>query len=252
MAAPSTPQRAAPARVFIGTAGWSIPAAVAGGFPAEGSQLQRYAAVMNSAEINSSFYRSHRPQTYEKWAASTPAGFRFAVKCPKQISHITRLEGAGELLAAFAAEAGALGRKWAVMLVQLPPSLPFDALVAGRFFEQVHARFSGAVVCEPRHLSWFTPEAERLMRDGGVARAAVDPAKWPSAAEPGGDQRRIRYFRWHGSPRIYWSLYDERWLAAQAQSLKALPKQAACWCVFDNTASGAALRNALELQAMLA
>ena len=80
---------------YIGTAGWSLPAAHASAFPAEGSQLERYAAVLNCAEINSSFYRPHRPQTYERWAAGTPAGFRFAVKCPKQISHEARLEGAG-------------------------------------------------------------------------------------------------------------------------------------------------------------
>lgn len=235
----------------IGTAGWAIATKNAAGFPAEGSQLARYAARLDCVEINSSFYRSHRPQTYEKWAASTPPAFRFSVKLPKQISHIARLEGTEDPLARFVDEAGALGRKWAVLLVQLPPSLAFDARVAGRFFEQVQARFRGAVVCEPRHLSWFTPEAERLMRDGHVARAAVDPAKWPGAAEPGGDKRRLRYFRWHGSPRIYWSPYGEDWLAAQAGLLKAGPKAVAHWCVFDNTASGAALQNALQLRALL-
>lgn len=235
----------------VGTAGWAIASNNAAGLPAAGSQLERYAAALNCAEINSSFYRSHRPQTYEKWAASTPPGFRFAVKLPKQISHIARLEGAEELLAGFIGEAGGLGRKWAVMLVQLPPSLQFDVLLAGRFFAQVHARFRGAVVCEPRHASWFTPEADRLMRAACVARAAVDPAKWPGADEPGGDKRRVRYFRWHGSPRMYWSPYDEDWLATQAGRLKAGPRQPACWCVFDNTASGAALQNARQLRALL-
>ena len=209
--------------------------------------MERYAAVMNGVEINSSFYRPHRPQTYERWAASTPEHFRFAVKLPKQISHEARLEGAEELLARFAGEASALGQKWAVLLVQLPPSLHFDAGVAGRFFKQVHMVFDGAVVFEPRHLSWFTPEAEKLLRDREVARAAVDPAKWPGSIEPGG-WPGLRYFRWHGSPRIYWSPYEEAWLQARA---RALPRDAACWCVFDNTASGAALQDALRLQALL-
>lgn len=234
--------------LFIGTAGWSIPAASASAFAAEGSQLERYAAVMNCVEINSSFYRPHRPQTYEKWAASTPAHFRFAVKCPKQISHECRLEAADELLARFVGEAGALGHKWAVLLLQLPPSLQFDARVAKRFFKQVHAAFGGVVVCEPRHLSWFTPEAEKLLLKSEVVRAAVDPAKWPGSGEPGG-WLGLRYYRWHGSPRVYWSAYEKDWLLAQAQ---AMPRDAADhWCVFDNTASGAALQNALELQALV-
>jgi uncharacterized protein YecE (DUF72 family) len=236
--------------VFIGTAGWSLPAAHAGAFPAEGSQLQRYAAVLDCAEINSSFYRPHRPQTYERWAASTPAGFRFAVKCPKSITHEARLDGADEALARFAGEAGALGDKWAVMLVQLPPSLRLDARVAARFFDGVRAVFRGAVVCEPRHASWFTPEAEQLLRDHEVARVAADPAKWPGADTPGGHPA-IAYFRWHGSPRVYWSSYDDAWLAEKARVLAALPKRVQRWCIFDNTASGAALGNALRLRDLL-
>ena len=61
----------------IGTAGWSIPRIHQVHFPAEGSHLARYAAVFSGAEINSSFYRPHRRSTYERWAASTPDGFRF-------------------------------------------------------------------------------------------------------------------------------------------------------------------------------
>lgn len=237
-------------QVCIGTAGWSIPAACAEAFPTEGSQLERYAGVMNAVEINTSFYRPHKPQTYERWAASTPPGFRFAVKCPKRISHEARLEGAEELLARFFGEAGALEAKWVVLLVQLPPSLRFDAIVAGRFFEQLRNVFGDAIVCEPRHLSWFTPEAEALMAQHGVARAAVDPAKWPGADMPAGCPS-IAYFRWHGSPRIYWSDYSEAWLAERAAVVACLPAGTQRWCIFDNTASGAALGNALQLQAVL-
>ncbi|MEO6277773.1 DUF72 domain-containing protein [Roseateles sp.] len=235
---------------YIGTAGWSLPSAHAGAFPAEGSQLERYAAVLNGVEINSSFYRPHRAQTYERWAHSTPAAFRFAVKLPKTISHVARLAGADEALARFVGEAGALGKKWAVLLVQLPPSLSFDARVAGAFFDSVHAAFGGAVVCEPRHASWFTPEAEQLMTSCEVARAAVDPAKWPGADMPGGHPS-VFYFRWHGSPRMYWSAYESDWLTERATALKALRKRVPRWCVFDNTASGAALGNALELRELL-
>jgi uncharacterized protein YecE (DUF72 family) len=73
--------------VRIGTAAWSIPKKHAAPFPTAGSHLERYAAVFNAAEINSSFYRPHRAATYERWAASVPDDFRFAVKVPKAITH---------------------------------------------------------------------------------------------------------------------------------------------------------------------
>lgn len=137
-----------------------------------------------------------------------------------------------------------------MLLLQLPPSLRFDAKVAGRFFAQLRKAFGGALVCEPRHASWFTPEAEQSMRRSEIARAAVDPARWPGAELPGGHPG-IAYFRWHGSPRIYWSEYSDDCLAQRARVLGDLPSGTARWCVFDNTASGAALRNALQLRSML-
>ncbi len=236
-------------QVRFGTAGWSIPRAAAPAFPGDGTQLERYAAVMGCVEINSSFYRSHRAQTYERWAASTPADFRFAVKLPRRITHELRLAGAEPLLAQFASEAGGLGRKWAVALVQLPPSLALDPEVAGAFFETLHRAFDRSVVCEPRHASWFTPEADMLLRGWQVSRAGADPARFDGAEEPAGWLARpaVRYYRWHGAPRTYWSAYDMAWLKARARALRALPRNANCWCIFDNTAAGAALPDALQL-----
>ena len=243
--------------VRIGTAGWAISAANAAALPGDGTHLERYAMRMNCVEINSSFYRGHRTQTYARWADSTPEHFRFAVKLPKRITHECRMADADELLAQFVDEAGGLGPKWAVALVQLPPGLAFDADVAGRFFGRLGEAFDGAVVCEPRHRSWFTSQADQLLARCEVARAAVDPAKWPYSEHPGGwagasTARRpaVFYFRWHGSPRTYWSAYDEAWLRERAQVLAQLPAHAERWCIFDNTAAGAALPNALQLETL--
>src|SRR5919106_6889056 len=104
-----TPRPSSPGR--IGTAGWSIPKEHAAPFPATGSHLERYASVFNAVEINSSFYRPHRPATYERWAASVPEGFRFAVKIPKAITHERRLNEAGDHLDRFLSEAQGLGSK---------------------------------------------------------------------------------------------------------------------------------------------
>src|SRR5687768_16375503 len=111
--------------VRIGCAGWSLPRDSWPQFPETGTHLQRYAQRLNAVEINSSFYRPHQPATYERWAASVPAGFRFSVKVPKTITHESRLRSCDALLASFLAQATGLGDKLGCLLVQLPPSLAF-------------------------------------------------------------------------------------------------------------------------------
>lgn len=232
----------------IATAGWNIPRAVAERFPAEGAGLQRYAAVLDAVELNSTFYRPPRASTWARWAAITPAGFRFAVKCPRAITHEARLVGAGPLLRAFLADAQQLGAKLGPVLVQLPPSLAFDAGAAEAFFADLRALWPGQAVCEPRHVSWFDAEADALLRAHRIGRAAADPARHPLAAEPGG-WKGIAYWRLHGSPRMYYSAYGDDWLQALAARMQKAQTEDT-WCVFDNTTSGAAMANALSLQAM--
>ena len=243
----------------IGTAGWTIPREAAAAFPGEKRHLHRYAQGMNAVEINSSFYRSHRREVYERWAEQTPPGFRFAVKLPRAISHDARLRRAREPLRRFLGEASGLGERLAVVLVQLPPSFAFEARPVRNFFALLGASFDGAVVCEPRHASWFTPAADRVLVGLRVSRAASDPARCPEAARPGGwlgdggDGRgAVLYHRWHGSPRMYWSRYESPWLRERAEELRRGPREADRWCIFDNTAAGAALANALELRALVA
>ena len=242
----------------IGTAGWSIPRQAADAFPGEGSHLMRSARVFACAEINSSFHRPHRPAVYERWALQTPAGFRFSAKVPRAVTHEGRLRGARPALERFLGEAGALGDRLAVLLVQLPPSLAFEARPARTFFELAHRLFGGAVVCEARHPSWFTAASERVLAGLQVGRVATDPVRAPNAARPGGwlgpagDGRgALVYHRWHGVPVTYRSRYDAAWISARAAELAAWPAEADVWCLFDNTASGAAAVNALELRAAL-
>ena len=236
--------------VRIGTAGWSIPAAFAAHFPIQGTLLERYAARFSAVEINSSFYRPHRPATYARWAASVGPDFRFAVKLPKAITHERRLIDIEAPLDRFAAEIGALGAKLGPVLVQLPPSLAFDASVAEAFFAQLHDRLPGPIVCEPRHASWFSDEAEALLVGHRVARVAADPAPVPTAAEPGG-WPGLAYFRLHGAPRIYWSEYGPGAVAAHAAAISARTAASELWTIYDNTASGAATGDALRLHAHL-
>ncbi len=235
----------------IGCAGWTLPGAHASAFPRDGSHLQRYSAVFAAVEINSSFYKSHRRETYERWARSVPATFRFSVKLPKEITHTLRLRRSARLLDDFFEQTGGLGRRLGAVLVQLPPSLAFERAVARRFFTVMRDRFDGRVVIEPRHLSWFDERAEKVLSEFSIARVAADPALNDAAALPGGDPR-LAYFRLHGSPRMYYSSYDDAFLATVAQRMRDASRGAReVWCIFDNTAHSHAVPNALQLSQLL-
>jgi uncharacterized protein YecE (DUF72 family) len=226
-----------------GCAGWALPPGAEPRFAGAGSHLERYSRVFPVTEINSSFHRPHRDSTYARWADATPEGFRFSVKIPKTITHGARLENPRALLDEFMAPLAALGRKLECLLVQLPPKLEFEPAVAGRFLRMLRTRHERAIAVEPRNASWFAPQVEALLGDLHIARVAADPPRAPAGGEPGG-WTGFAYYRLHGSPRMYYSAYDEAWLDALAAKLAA---HRDAWCIFDNTAGRAAVRNALHL-----
>jgi uncharacterized protein YecE (DUF72 family) len=235
----------------VGCAGWGLSNAVAASFPSEGSHLERYAQVLTCVEINSSFYKPHRAETYVRWRDSVPASFRFSVKVPKAITHDARLVGCDTLLDEFLANATGLGDKLGCWLVQLPPTLVFDAAVAVPFFEALRARTALPVACEARHESWFQKSSAEALKSHGIAYVDADP-------QPDGCEIRHRadpslaYFRLHGSPDLYRSSYDYPYLDALAHSMQARAKKAReVWCIFDNTAEGCAQPNALRLTSRL-
>jgi uncharacterized protein YecE (DUF72 family) len=235
-------------QIRIGCAGWTIPRQCNASFSTPGSHLERYARRFTAVEINSSFYRPHRRVTYERWASTVPRGFAFAVKAPKEITHQLRLKDAVAALEAFLSETGGLGDRLGALLFQLSPSLSFDPQTVSAFCGELRARFNQGVVFEPRHPSWFNGPADDLMAQFLISRAAVDPPVVPAAANAGGWMHPY-YLRLHGSPRIYYSEYDSGQLDRFAQQLTQAANQGrAAWCIFDNTAAGAATANALALQ----
>jgi uncharacterized protein YecE (DUF72 family) len=174
------------------------------------------------------------------------------VKLPGSISHTARLKDCAPLLEVFLEQAGGLGDRLGCLLLQLPPSLALDAAVAGDFLRslrRLHA--GGSLAVEPRHASWFTAEADALLADWHAARVLADPVLHTAGRAPGGWPELV-YCRLHGSPRAYYSAYDTSLLDALASRLQRATQEAReIWCVFDNTASGAAIENALDLQARL-
>jgi uncharacterized protein YecE (DUF72 family) len=233
----------------IGTAGWSIPKQFAATAP-DGTHLVRYSQILNCAEINSSFNRCHRLSTWEKWANSVPSDFCFSVKAPKTITHEAKLACTQAPLQDFLTEANALGGKLGTVLFQLPPSSVFNPTIARTFFTMLRDLYSRNTVIEPRHASWFTPEVDDLLQSFRIARVAADPARVPQSAYAAGWGELI-YCRLHGSPRIYYSSYPATYLQSLAATIAAQTAKE-IWCIFDNTASGAAFGDAQSLTHLLA
>lgn len=204
--------------------------------------------MLNGVEINSSFYRPHRRATYERWAAGVPDDFAFAVKMPKAITHEARLVAIAAPLDRFLEETDGLGTKRGPILIQLPPSLVFDSSAATDFFALLRDRTVNELACEPRHQSWFTPDADDLLISYRVARVAADPPRAAGAGEPGG-WAALRYTRLHGSPDIYRSSYDAA--AIELFATGARKAGGDSWTIFDNTMTGAATLNALAMQAVV-
>jgi uncharacterized protein YecE (DUF72 family) len=244
------PDKEAIARIplYIGCAGWSLASSVQHNFPAQGTHLERYSRVLSAVEINSSFYRPHRAASYARWRDSVPDTFRFSVKVPRSITHQSRLQNARSELLQFLDAASNLKHKLGCLLVQLPPSLRFVPSIARGFFSELRSVVEADIVCEPRHLTWAAPEAEEILDQFRIARVAADPPAVPMPASA--SYMKTVYVRLHGAPVIYHSVYSDEQLNRLAMELANHIKSGRrVWCILDNTASGAAIPNALSLVA---
>jgi uncharacterized protein YecE (DUF72 family) len=235
--------------IFIGTAGWVVPAQDRSPHQSGHTHLHDYSRSFNAVEINSSFKQSHRRETYERWATETPEPFRFAVKLPRTVTHDSGLRGCRRELELFVTAAAGLGKKLAVLLTQLPPSLEFNARVARSFFEQLSGSTSAVLVCEARHPSWFSPKASEILLAWDIHRVIADPIVVPMESHSAAG--RFVYHRLHGSPRVYYSAYSETYLTDMARRLDRFQSRGSGWCIFDNTAAGEAWPNGRLLRARL-
>lgn len=227
---------------IIATAAWSIPKKVADRFAQEGSGLSRYASVFDGVEINSTFYRRHKTSTFARWAESVPDRFRFAVKIPKEITHIRAMKDIAEPFDIFLEDIAPLGEKRGPLLCQLPPSLAFDDDALETAFKTIRDADGGPIVIEVRHKSWASAEALDLLKTYAIDRVLADPAPvWPAEDF----ETPPKYVRLHGKPKIYYSSYTDDEIRSFSDLLT--PDG---WCVFDNTASGAAIENALTMLEM--
>lgn len=229
---------------YIGTAGWSIPGDYSSEFPPDGAHLERYSLIFYAAEINSSFYNEHMPNTYERWKKSVPDDFLFSVKLNKKFIHGSGLKPDAIELKASIENIKTLGDKLGVILVQLPGSMSFEAKKADRFFKMLRKYYSGKLVIEPRNPQWAVSEARKIYEEYKVSKVIADPEKCPSDDERIITGGGLKYYRLHGSPEIYKSQYSESFLRILYREIK---DKEDVWCIFDNTTFGYGTGDALRL-----
>ncbi len=235
------------ARVAI--AGWNIPKENAEHFGAEGSHLERYAQRFSGVEINSSFYKDHREATYKRWAATVPKVFRFSVKLSRRLTHEGKLLASKEEIETAVRPILALGEKLGVLLVQLPPRLFFQEEVADRFFARLREICPAPITCEPRHLTWLAPAAQKVFRVHRISKVLADPAPCPDQENIFSHFGSVSYYRLHGSPKMYFSAYSDFFLRSLATIVAQ--ERRPTWVVFDNTAEQHAIADAIQLQDLL-
>ncbi|HTT26449.1 MAG TPA: DUF72 domain-containing protein [Thermoplasmata archaeon] len=239
--------------LLLGTSGWEYPEWVGRVYPTTGAtdHLRYYTRLFPIVEINTTFYRTPPVATVESWARRTPAGFRFAAKFPRTITHDRRLEGAGVELAGFLGAIAPLREsgKLAAALLQLPPSLPFDPRTVRRFYETIPADLPVAV--EFREVSWLADESLALLKEFRFAAVVVDEPRLPVRLDVTGP---FAYVRWHGHGSRIW--YDYTYSREELQSwvprIQELVERAGTvYGFFNNHFRGDAATNCRTLEEML-
>lgn len=160
------------AKLFAGTSGYSYPSWKPGFYPKNVPStkfLEYYASRLNLVEVNYTFRQLAKATTFEKWVASTPAGFVFSPKAHNKITHILRLRNAEEFTRVFLSTLAPIrdAKRLGPILVQLPPSLKADGETLKQFVRLLPKEDRFAF--EFRHESWLTDEIFSILRDHNAA-----------------------------------------------------------------------------------
>lgn len=179
----SSPKAEGPLALRAGTSGWSYDAWKGPFYPedlASREMLAFYAARLPAVEVNNTFYRMPKPAVLEGWAAAAPAGFRFALKASRRITHLKRLRDVAEETAYFVASAAALGPRLGALLFQLPPNLKLDLERLDTFLALLPEGTRAAF--EFRHPSWEDDAVRERLRARGFALVLADVEDAPAPA----------------------------------------------------------------------
>jgi len=207
---------------------------------ARGSELEWYAQAFDTVELNVTFYRMPPSSTFRSWAARVPAGFLFAVKASRYLTHVKRLKDPRASVDLLVERATELGSHLGPILIQLPPDLELDLPALMETLDAFPADLRLAV--EPRHDSWFTEELRQALTERQVAlcvadrRGPITPV-WQTAG--------WSYVRFHAGRARPRSCYGPTELRRWAERVETTWGHSANGFVyFNNDGNGCALRDA--------
>jgi uncharacterized protein YecE (DUF72 family) len=234
--------------IHVGTSGWQYRDWRGVVYPGDAPQrrwLELYARRFSVVEVNNSFYRLPERSTFERWSATTPAGFTFVVKASRYLTHIRRLNEAEEGIRRLWERAAGLGDKLGPVLFQLPPRFPADAVRLRDFLAWLPP--SPRSAWEFRDPSWMTDEVLGLLDEAGCAFVLADrPGFRGPLLVTGG----WSYVRFHQGTKLGTGYRRDK-LRRWAERLAALPARDV-WAFFNNDRGGAAVRDAEFLRTALA
>ena len=243
--------RMAQGRCFVGTSGWSY-RHWRGAFYPKGlkpaQELSFYAERLESVEVNGTFYRLIAEDTFRKWCDETPAGFVFACKGSRFLTHMKRLKDTGQGLARFFERVEALEGRLGPVVFQLPAHFKPDLERLAGFLDALPAAHRYAF--EFRDPAWFEPALLELLAKRNVALCLYEFAGRTAPLEVTAD---FVYIRLHGPDGPYQGSYGDGALEGWAERIRGWAKQGLdVYCYFDNDERAFAPRNALRLKELLA
>jgi uncharacterized protein YecE (DUF72 family) len=238
-------------RVRVGCSGWQYRHWQGSFYPRglpQSRWFDHYASVFDTVEINNSFYRLPEAATFEAWKERAPAGFLYAVKASRYLTHMKKLKDPAEPIERFFERADRLGRKLGPVLYQLPPRWPRNLERLEGFLALVPKRRLNAI--EFRDPSWYCEETYRALERAGVALCLHDMRGSESPLRSAGP---FVYVRFHGSGSKYGGRYPDSEIESWAARLAGeVLRGRNAYAYFNNDSGGHAPRDALRLREAIA
>ena len=165
----------------------------------QAQELFHASRKLTSIEINGTFYRTQKADSFRKWAQETPDDFVFSLKGPQFATNRRVLAEAGDSIERFFASGVLeLKSKLGPILWQMAPTKKFDADDFAGFLALLPKERAGTPirhVVEVRHDSFVTPAFVALARKFSVAIVLVESDKHPLIADVTSDFVYLRLQR---------------------------------------------------------
>lgn len=185
-----------------GIGGWTFPPWRGVFYPPglrQADELNYAARHLDVIEINSTYYSSHKPESFEKWAAQTPDGFVFAVKASRFCTNRRVLGEAGASINKFMSQGlEKLGDRLGPILWQFMATKKFDPVDFAAFLDLLPAKLQGRRLrhcVEVRNASFVDPVFYDLCGARGVAICLSDNPDYPLIDETTADFAYARLMR---------------------------------------------------------